>query len=1035
MNNRITSIFILGLLCLSAFFPATLANSRAESRLTVTSDGLNWSDDQRITNNPDDDSFPQIWSDKDGITHIVWVRNGKFMIINLDEKGQALAPEMTLTDAWIPKQYSGQYVKSLDMDSHSNLSMIRLNNGLSYGDIIYDKFDPNGSHPVQGVDITTGLVRSPATNLAVGTNDKVYISYAYIAPGGLEKASLKIVNDQGTIVGWGDISSPAWYAMAHTFTMDSNDNVRALVDVWSGGAKGIWAVTLDKNGVQPGGVPAQFIYDPGGYGWSPMPAMAACPDGSVNLLRSSSGSGGGNLTFIKLNDKNVPVAGISKNISIANYTVDYGDLICDSNNVIHVIWTNATDNLLYYTTIKPGTESDAHPAIKLTTQPMGKESKLALDRNGKLHVTWRDNRNGNWEIYYKHMVLVDPPQLKPRITDYTVTEDSPLNITLQVLGQPVSIWDIHTNAPWLSWNTGGHIINISGLPHNGEVGTWWVLINITDDLGFFDELNLTVTVVNVPPKILTTDVKTATEEKSYSVHYTSDDDGQGVVSWHLKTSATWLDINATTGNLTGTPSNDDFGKYWVNVSVDDGNGGWASHNFTLTVFDVNDPPIITTTDVTTAVEDTPYGVQYKATDIDKVTEVFTWSLLTNATWLRFNGTTGNLTGIPTNDDVGTYWVNITVNDGRDGQDSHKFNLTVVDTNDQPLITTIDVLTAVEDTLYQVTYAATDVDHVPQVMTWYMNTSALWLRFNATSHVLSGTPTNAEVGKYWVTIMVSDGRGGSAIHSFNLTVLNLNDRPVFTSLPNLTAIVGRAYTYKAFATDADINDMLEYSLRTAPEGMTIDKTTGSLTWTPTASQYGIQKVVLEVSDKTVSVQQLFNITVFINPEITSTPTETTVKTGSQFQYQMVAIDQDIGDVLTYSMSGAPTGMTIDPATGLVSWKPGSKDIGTHNVVFKVTDKHGLTDEQSVAIVVKKKASTGTSSLLLPILLIIIILVIVIAVIAMMLRRNKGKTNQDDQPAAQDDEMDAGRTVDPDEPNAPDQEAEENNSGTEEEVEEF
>jgi len=1036
MKIRITCLLILGLLCLSAVFPATLASSKGESRMTVTSDGLNWTDDQRITNDPNADTYPQIFSDQDGITHIVWVRSGKLMVVNLDQQGQALAPEKTITDAWIPQQYSGQYAKNLGMDSKNNLSMIRLNNGLSYGDIIYDKYDFNGTNLIPSVDITTGLVRSPAANLGVGANDKVYISYAYFAPGGIERAALAILNDQGTIITpQAEISSPAWYSVAHTFTMDTSSNVRALVAVWSGGTQGIWAVSLDKNGIQPPSTPAQFLYNPGAFAFPPMPVMAACPDGSVDLLRSSANSGGGNLTLIKLDDKNAPVAGITQDIVITRGAADYGDMVCDSHNVVYVVWSNATNGFLYYTIIKPGTESDAHQPVQLTTKATGKDPKLALDSAGKLHVVWRDDRDGNSEIYEKHMTLIDPPRLKPRADHYTVTEDQAFNISLQVLGQAVTKWDINSNAPWLSWDTNARNINITGQPNNGQVGTWWVLINLTDGLGNFDELNLTITVLNVPPKILTTDIKTATEEQPYNVHYISDDDGQGTVTWHLKTNATWLKINSTTQNLSGTPTNDEVGKYWANVSVDDGNGGWAFHNFTLTVSDVNDPPTIITTDVTIALEDAPYGVQYKATDIDKVPEVFAWSLKTNATWLRFNGTTGNLTGIPRNDDVGTYWVNITVNDGRGGMDHHNFNLTVLDTNDPPVITTTDVTTATEDRLYSVRYNMSDVDHVQQVFTWAFTTNASWLKFNATTHILDGTPTNDDVGIYSVNITVSDGRGGTATHLFNLTVLNVNDRPVFTSSPNLTAIVGKAYTYKAAATDADIKDVLEFSLGTGPEGMTIDKNSGSLAWTPTATQYGVQKVIIMVSDKTVSVPQAFNITVFIKPVITSTPTETTVYTGSKFQYQLVAIDKDVGDVLTFSMIGAPTGMTIDPASGLVSWKTGSKDVGSHTLVFKVTDKQGLTDEQSVTILVKKKANTGTSSLLLPILLIIILLVIVIAVIAIMLRRKKEGTNEKNQKPTQDEELDTEQTIDSDEPNGPEPKTVENNPETEEDVEEF
>ena len=1001
MNARILSILVMGLFLLSAVFPATLTVSATGSRYKVTSDGLNWSDDHRITNDANPDTFPQIFSGNDGITHIVWVRGGKFMVVNLDKNGTALGPEKTITDAWIPNQYSGQYGKSLAMDSKNNLSMIRSNNGQNWGDLLYEKYGFNGTKLMPTINITAGIMRSNVANVGVGNNDAAYITYGYWGPGGIERVALALIDAQGNVLKYGvDISEPAWYAVANTMTMDKEGKVRTLIDVWSGGDQGVWAVTLDKYGVRPADTPPQFLYNPGAFAFPPMPVMAACPDNTVGLLRSSANSGGGNLTFIKLNDKNTPVAGITKDIVIATGAADYGDIVCDANNVKYVVWANATDGLIYYTVIKPGTETDAHKAIQLTTKGKGRDPKLAIDRNGFLHVTWRDDRDGNDEIYHTQMIL-GPPRLSPRDDKYTVNEDDQVKISLNALGQPISIWNVDSNAKWLSWDTNAHKINITGVPTNAHVGDWWVHINITDKLGKSDDLNITITVVNVPPKILTNDLKTATEETPYKVHYASDDDGQGTITWHLKTNATWLKLTSTTVNLTGTPSNDDVGSYWVNVSVDDGNGGWDSHNFTLTVSDVNDPPTIITQDVTTATEDAPYGMQYKATDNDKVAEVFSWKLTTNATWLRFNGTTGNLTGLPNNDDVGTYWVIITVDDGRGGQDQHKFNLTVVDTNDPPVITTTDVVTATEDSLYSVKYNFSDVDHVQQTFTWTFITitvlNASWLKFNATTGMLEGTPTNNDVGTLRVNLTISDGRGGKDSHVFDPRVLNINDAPVFTSTANTTALVGKAYSYQARATDVDKGDVLEYSLGTAPDGMSVDKSTGLVNWTPTKAQGGTQKVVVKVTDGHVTVEQTFSLNVYMSPTITSQPTRTKIYSGESFDYTLAATDPDAGDVLTYSLDGAPAGMTIDASTGHIKWKAANKDVGTHTFKARVTDKHGLSDEQTVTVSVAKRSTVVLgNNLMLLVLVLIIILAVVLAVVAARLRQKKKEPEEEPMP---------------------------------------
>jgi hypothetical protein len=45
------------------------------------------------------------------------------------------------------------------------------------------------------------------------------------------------------------------------------------------------------------------------------------------------------------------------------------------------------------------------------------------------------------------------------------------------------------------------------------------------------------------------------------------------------------------GTLAGKPENGDVGSYWVNITVDDSNGGIGFRNITVTVRNVNDPPI------------------------------------------------------------------------------------------------------------------------------------------------------------------------------------------------------------------------------------------------------------------------------------------------------------------------------------------------------------------------------------------------------------------------------------------------------------
>ena len=89
--------------------------------------------------------------------------------------------------------------------------------------------------------------------------------------------------------------------------------------------------------------------------------------------------------------------------------------------------------------------------------------------------------------------------------------------------------------------------------------------------------------------------------------------------------------------------------------------------------------------------------------------------------------------------------------------------------------------------------------------------------------------------------------------------SVNQVPTITSTPITTATVAVAYAYNVNATDPD-EDTLTYSLTVNPTGMTIDPTTGVISWTPTSIQSGDHSVTVAVSDGSLSATQSFIIIV-------------------------------------------------------------------------------------------------------------------------------------------------------------------------------
>jgi len=95
------------------------------------------------------------------------------------------------------------------------------------------------------------------------------------------------------------------------------------------------------------------------------------------------------------------------------------------------------------------------------------------------------------------------------------------------------------------------------------------------------------------------------------------------------------------------------------------------------------------------------------------------------------------------------------------------------------------------------------------------------------------------------VQVSDV-AGNTVNSGDRQELvdHINHIPSITSSPITTATEAVAYSYNVDASDADLEDTLNYSLITAPAGMTIDSSSGIISWTP---GYRDASVEVRVSD--------------------------------------------------------------------------------------------------------------------------------------------------------------------------------------------
>ncbi|MBB1391433.1 putative Ig domain-containing protein [Shewanella sp. SG44-6] len=511
-----------------------------------------------------------------------------------------------------------------------------------------------------------------------------------------------------------------------------------------------------------------------------------------------------------------------------------------------------------------------------------------------------------------------------------------------------------TNKPtWASFNSGNG--QLSGTPTNADVGTTaGIVISVNDGNVTIALTAFSITVVNTndAPVISGNPAASVNEDSGYSfTPSASDDDSGDSLSFSITKKPTWASFNGTNGQLSGTPTNADVGTTaGIVISVSDGSVTTALTAFSISVVNTNDAPVISGNPATSVNEDSGYSFTPTASDDDSG-DSLSFSITNKPTWASFNSTNGQLSGTPTNSDVGTTaGIVISVNDGTVTIALTAFSIIVANTNDVPVISSIAILTAMQDQVYQYTFVVTD-DDSGDVLTFYAVVKPDWLNFNTATAVLSGTPTNADVGSHIVSLKVTDSAGLSAEQSFSISVNNINDAPEITSIAVISATQDQIYNYTLVASDADIGDSLSLNALVKPSWLSFDTVTGVLSGTPTNADVGSHVVSLKVTDSAgLSAEQNFSISVNnVNdaPVISSTAI-TTATQDLVYNYILVANDADIGDSLSFNASVIPDWLSFDTATGILSGTPKNTDVGRHSVTLIVTDNAGLNAEQSFSI---------------------------------------------------------------------------------------
>ncbi|WP_018016108.1 choice-of-anchor A family protein [Teredinibacter turnerae] len=481
-----------------------------------------------------------------------------------------------------------------------------------------------------------------------------------------------------------------------------------------------------------------------------------------------------------------------------------------------------------------------------------------------------------------------------------------------------------------------------------------ILISVTDGVfSAFESFSLEILDVNRAPQIISQPILSVLEGSLYTYPIViQDPDINAVLSLALLQGPEGMSLDGDNNQLVWTPTAADIGDHEIKIEVADELGLSDDQAYTLQVVNINDAPILS--DLSSeANEDEALQIVLVGLDVDG--DTLSYELVSSPQNGTLSGEFPTISYTPHLNYFGEDHFSVISNDGIANSNIATVSITVLAINDAPTVSSDPILNVAENQLYQYQILGSDVDG--DVLSYNAITELPSGASLSSEGLLSWIPDFSQAGEYAINIEVSDGEL-SYIHSFDLTVQNVNQAPYIAVIPEQTIAEGEELTITIDAVDPD-GDSLTYSVEGLPSFAVLNGYT--ITFSPGFDDAGeYEDIKITVSDGASLSSRKFGIIVVNGnnpPQIVSSP-PLVVVAGDRWEYEPEAIDPD-GDVLSYEFT---SDLNIRWEDGSMSWEPSADDIGEYELSVTVIDPSGAQHTQYFTLAViaaeRRQSHEGT-----------------------------------------------------------------------------
>ncbi|MEK6903571.1 MAG: tandem-95 repeat protein [Nanoarchaeota archaeon] len=257
----------------------------------------------------------------------------------------------------------------------------------------------------------------------------------------------------------------------------------------------------------------------------------------------------------------------------------------------------------------------------------------------------------------------------------------------------------------------------------------------------------------------------------------TDPDGDPVVSiaWYLDTQ-----LQTTSSSFTYAPTFGDSGIHNVTVVATDNTSRSSFVFFAVTVLDTNRAPDLDPISNQSTTQGIPLKTSITASDLDlPFGDQLTYT--TNNprfTVTKNSATQADFSFTPTNNEVGTQQVIVTVTDTAGATDTESFWLTVANINDPPTITSSPLTSAVINIPYMYDLKATDPDlQFGDALTFTFVTAPptmVLTKIDTVTGRIMWTPNASEFGQHQVLVKVSDNANATVTQQYQIQVAQVGN---------------------------------------------------------------------------------------------------------------------------------------------------------------------------------------------------------------------------------------------------------------------